>query len=520
VALALFAVAVAVVAGRGAATLSRAAPTGVAPTGTAILIRVLAALSLSAIYEPGEWVSTLVLVGVLLAERSAATLARVAVPYVANLPGVTVRNRWVVEPRWLFAVNTAGLLGYGALCVGGVSDGPFFVLGLALLAATGAVLVDGTLRVLSRYRAERRLRPALEAYAPRFLVYWQAPAGSDQLAMWLPYLERLGQRFVIVLRNPATFAEVAALTSRPLVVVRYGSELDGVVVGSMRTVFYVNTSPKNDDLLRFLDLCHIQLNHGDSDKATSYRRLFRVYDKNFVAGQAAIDRFANHGVLVPREAFEIVGRPQVEDIATVDGPPAEGRQVVLYAPTWFGFLSDSHYSSLPWGVRIVETLLQRGRTVVFRPHPWTSRSAELRAYAAQICTLLRLDQERTGRAHVFGSVAESELSLVDCFNAADALVTDVSSVVSDFLFSAKPFAVTATQPSAGPEEFAKDCPLAAAGYVLPVASLDADLDGVLDLLLGDDPKAALRRGLRTAYLGPFCTEGYADHFVEVARRYV
>jgi hypothetical protein len=338
--------------------------------------------------------------------------------------------------------------------------------------------------------------------------------------MWLPYLERLGPPFIVVLRNPDTFAETVALTSRPVVVLRYGSELDAVVVGSLRTAFYVNTSPKNNDLLRFLDLCHIQLNHGDSDKATSYRRLFRLYDKNFVAGQAAIDRFANHGVAVPREAFEIVGRPQVEGIATADPGRDRGQQVVLYAPTWFGFLSDSRYSSLAWGVQIVDALLRRGCTVIFRPHPWTSRSAELRAYAGQIVGVLRADRERTGRQHLFGAAAESDLSLVHCFNAADALVTDVSSIVSDFLFSEKPFVVTQTEPCTGTRGLADDVPLAAAGYVLPVPIADADLDAVLHLLLVDDPKEPVRRQLRSYYLGPFGTEGYADHFVEVARSYV
>lgn len=49
-------------------------------------------------------------------------------------------------------------------------------------------------------------------------------------------------------------------------------------MSGVRTAFYVNTSPRNDHMLGFLDLNHIQLNHGDSDKAPSYRRAFRVFD--------------------------------------------------------------------------------------------------------------------------------------------------------------------------------------------------------------------------------------------------
>jgi CDP-glycerol:poly(glycerophosphate) glycerophosphotransferase len=336
--------------------------------------------------------------------------------------------------------------------------------------------------------------------------------------MWLPYLSRLQRSYIVVLRTPDTFSETVALTSVPVLVRRYVQELDVLIIPSLKTVFFVNTAPRNVHMLQYLGINQIQLNHGDSDKAPSYRRIFRMYDKNFVAGQAAIDRFTNNGVFVPREAFEIVGRPQVETVE-IEKDPIATRELkrVLYAPTWYGYLEDSRYSSLPIGTQIVQALVDRGCVVVFRPHPWIRRTPALMAAARRIESLLSADAVATGRPHVLGSAASAG-SILDTFNQVDALISDVSSVIPDFLFSEKPFAITSMVSGVGREEFLADFPIARAGYVL---SRDlANLGPVLDDLLVNDPAAELRRKVKTYYLGDFPADNYAEGFLAVARRYV
>lgn len=505
---------------RGGTVLRRAMPNAIGPTATAIMVRIFVVLGVGALSgATAAWPPILILGLTLLAERWVASIARVAVPYAENLPGVRVRNEPVLAPKWIFAVNSGGVI---VFCVAVAVRAPrwfLVLLVIAVLLVSAVSVVDATLRILIRYRGERLLPHALSYYGPTFYVYWYAPTRSGQLAMWLPYLERLDRPFVIVVRNPATFNEITSITTRPVLVRRYRSELDALLVPSVRTVFFVNTSPRNADMLQFLELNQIQLNHGDSDKATSYRRLFREYDKNFVAGQAAIDRFANHGVRVPRDAFEIVGRPQVEGIAVADRPiSARPTKVVLYAPTWFGYLADSHYSSLPIGYEIVSELIERECVVIFRPHPWSARNLALSRQIDRIDDLLHRDRDGNDRPHVFGKTAQVDLSLVDCFNGADALVSDVSSVVPDFLYSEKPFAVTVMQPDASDDDVIKEFPLAAGGYLI---SRDApSRDTVFDDLLLHDPRAATRRELKKYYLGDFDTTNYADAFVDVARRYV
>jgi CDP-glycerol glycerophosphotransferase (TagB/SpsB family) len=256
----------------------------------------------------------------------------------------------------------------------------------------------------------------------------------------------------------------------------------------------------------------IQLNHGDSDKPASASRQFRAYDRNLVAGQAAVDRFAHYGVEMPRELVRIVGRPQVEAVERPAQAPQDAL-TVLYAPTWAGYFTDSNLSSLPYGADMVQDLLDRGCTIVFRPHAFTSRSPELQTQADRIRALLAEDSSATGRAHLYGPAAETEMTVVECFNASDAMVADVSSIVSDYLYSEKPFAMaSAGMPRA---EFTAAYPVSQAAYVV-----DPDrtsFHAAFDAMFGDDPLRAERAGLRRYYLGDFPAEGYSDVFVQALR---
>ncbi|HKN42767.1 MAG TPA: hypothetical protein VJW23_02500, partial [Propionibacteriaceae bacterium] len=119
----------------------------------------------------------------------------------------------------------------------------------------------------------------------------------------------------------------------------------------------------------------------------------------------------------------------------------------------------------------------------------------------------------TGRAHLWGVAAEKERSILDCINDSDAMVSDVSSVVSDYLFSSKPFAMIAVP--AAPDDFVVEYPVARGSYVVR-ADL-ADLDGQLENMLGPDPLAGQRADIRADYLGDFPPDNYAAAFVDAVR---
>src|SRR5690606_25360489 len=181
-------------------------------------------------------------------------------------------------------------------------------------------------------------------------------------------------------------------------------------------------------------LTHVQLYHGDSDKAVTASPVNALYDRIFVAGRAAIDRFARYGVRIPAEKFRVVGRPQVASVRPAAGAIHDvAEPVVLYAPTWRGGHADTRHCSLPIGETIVRALLAQGATVILRPHPYLYRDRRSAATLRRLTDLLAAERHRTGRPHQV-----STGSLVEDINASDAMICDVSAVASDYLASGKP----------------------------------------------------------------------------------
>ncbi|MFF3907046.1 hypothetical protein ACFYZJ_13855, partial [Streptomyces sp. NPDC001848] len=94
-----------------------------------------------------------------------------------------------------------------------------------------------------------------------------------------------------------------------------------------------------------------------------------------------------------------------------------------------------------------------------------------------------------------------EPRLYDCFNVSDAMVSDISSVVSDFIASGKPYAVTDSA-ELGVEEFKLQNTAVRAAVILSNSARELDelLAAVRDPEA--DPLAADRQELRHYLLGP------------------
>lgn len=380
----------------------------------------------------------------------------------------------------------------------------------SVLFLVGAFYVVRRIVRRSVYRERTRVR--IEDIGARFAIHISGPPDSSyQLSTWLPLFAQLGERYIIMVREESLYAEICELTDQPVVYASSLSAMDDVLATGIGTVFYVNNAASNTHLVRRVQLHHVQLLHGDSDKPSSRNPVSAMYDELFVAGEAAIDRYWDHDILIAREKFRIVGRPQVGDIS---GPlPVTGPRTVLYAPTWNGFFNDANYSSLPYGAEIVQALLDQGATVIFREHPYTNKASELAHKVSDIHELLTADAAATGRQHRFGPAMFEEMTLVDCFNASDAAVTDISAVPIDYLFSAKPIAIMEMRPDILVRVEGRPT-LAAASYM---AQPEDDIDAWIARLLADADLSAEREAAREYYLGPFDHVGYAEHFVDALR---
>jgi hypothetical protein len=175
------------------------------------------------------------------------------------------------------------------------------------------------------------------------------------------------------------------------------------------------------------------------------------------------------------EQIREVGRPQLADIAR--RAPSVGQDVerpftVLYAPTWEGFYASWSYSSLlHMGERIVSGLMAMdGVRVLVKPHPASGSVDKAYGQAAKRVTSA---VRAAGGPH---RVVDGVTGLYEAFNEADLLVTDVSSVVTDFLWSGKPYVMT--NPTGLPEDdYRREFPSSAGAAIWgsDLATMDADV---------------------------------------------
>jgi len=472
--------------------------------------------------EPGwVWCATGLAMLSVLVEGSLSLAATKTQQVAVNLPGVPT----VPGPPLPFGVpawaSLAVALAGGILATLAAPGWVYLVAVLVLVLPAVALGLHVVRANVAATRAATGLRAALEAYRPAFVVYYAAVHGARyQLGMWLPYLDRLDKPYIVVTRNPTTLPAITALTDAPVIVPRTKGSvggLDSIVVDSLKAAFYVQGSAMNSYLQRYRQLVHCWLNHGDSDKVANYAARHVTFDKVFVSGQQGVERYAAHGVTIPASQFAVVGRPQVERIEVHDEPlPPDAPRTVLYAPTWRGGRPATNYSSLRLGDTIVAGLLAHGATVVFRPHPLSYTETEDTAVVQRIQEMLRADREATGRAHLWGPAAETERDIPDCINATDALVTDVSSVASDYLASGKPIAMVAIK--AKGRGFRNRFPMARVSYVIEKDM--STLDSALTDLLGDDPLAEQRRAYRRHCLGDHLGAAAPEEFLRVANRII
>lgn len=387
----------------------------------------------------------------------------------------------------------------------------FGLLAVLLIAVAGVLLLRARRVLASAATAEQQLVDDINREGPTALVYITAGTGQGRhlLSPWLPTLEALPDGCLIVVREASHLATLEA-TSLRVVYAPTSRNLERAIVPSLRVAFFLGNSAKNIDLQRYPNLRHVFLGHGDSDKSPSANPMARVYDQIWVAGQAAIDRYAAAGVDLPADRFVIVGRPQVEQLRR--GPLGQQPPTVLYAPTFEGYLDETNYTSLEtMGPEIVRRLLAHRPAVriCFRPHPSTGLLRPgMRAARIEVDRLL----SESGGDHL-GSHTQVGRPLQEAFDAADVLIADVSGVASDFLWTLRP--IIAGNPRAlTAEEFARRYPSQSANYLLTAPE---QIDQIIDLALGDDPGLPGRTAIAGYVLGEH-PDGPTATFIAATRR--
>lgn len=360
-------------------------------------------------------------------------------------------------------------------------------------------------RILHRKRELEQLKADHLQSPPEVVVFI---AGNKQAAyqinQWVPVLERLPFRVAILSRNLG-ITEGIVPTRIPIVFARTHSEIEWFLSHGPRTVLYPANPVDNARPLRQFQLNHFFINHGESDKLVNQSKLLMAYDKLLVGGPLAERRLREAGLPLRPGQVVHVGRPQTEIfLKPVDR--VSGVKKILYAPTWEGFGENVNYSSVTeLGLELCRRLLAANRYELrFKPHPFTGmRSARTRDALRALTRMLT-------EANV--PILSANDSLYDAMNWSDVLITDVSSVLNDYLATNKPIILCNVQ-RLSEDDLRREYPSSRAAYVLAAG---ADPLPLLELIGSEDPKRADREQVRRESLGDF-EETALERFTAVIR---
>ena len=254
------------------------------------------------------------------------------------------------------------------------------------------------------------------------------------LKLWLEYVQTVDPAAIIAIRSRPLFDRLSkTYPELNAVYVRSGIEAEWLVSSCPQLVgvLYVSNTGNAVHFLRFNHLRHVFLGHGDSEKAASCHKFFRAYDEVWTAGRAHIDRFRNSGMAHDSIRFRVVGRPTLRGL--LGSESAVGRDAFLYLPTWEGFQVEQEYTSLQMaGTFIPQVAGLTGLRALVKVHPWAGkRMPALNQVERELQTL-------TPAAGATIEVIERALPAADFMDDAAFLISDISSVVSDYLPTGRP----------------------------------------------------------------------------------
>lgn len=213
--------------------------------------------------------------------------------------------------------------------------------------------------MLLNFKGSRRApNLACRVFCSDFRVVFHAGDNNSNNALshigiWYPYFEESRVKFVILVRKLETFELIIEKYPQANVVFaitrREVNEFFNAF-SSIKACFYPSNTGNSMSLLDKTQIKHIFIGHGDSDKTSSAHKFFRVYDENWIAGDAHRDRFLNAGFSLNGLRFVKVGRPTIKEVleeTALDWRERFGGELkLLYLPTWEGLYNEHDYSSL------------------------------------------------------------------------------------------------------------------------------------------------------------------------------
>jgi hypothetical protein len=323
------------------------------------------------------------------------------------------------------------------------------------------------------------------------------PRKLYQLKQWLPVLERLDREHpvTIITRNRKTFD--ALETSLHTVCAPAFPDLVQLYESSdFKVAVYVNNSVHNFHSLMQRHVLHVHVNHGESDKVCMVSNQVKAYDRVFIAGEAARRRHRAALMEFDESTLVPVGRPQL-DLRPAPILPPSTQRTILYAPTWEGENASNNYTSVDvFGPAIVEKALAVPDTrVVYKPHPRVAVSP-LPGIAAAHREIVR----KLARDHAQSNIVLEAGDILAVFPGCDLMITDVSSVGLDFLYTRQHQPMFIADRYDDRERLHTDAPISRCSDVIDSATIGA-LTSILAARLDHDEYRDARAAVRELYFG-------------------
>ena len=308
------------------------------------------------------------------------------------------------------------------------------------------------------------------------------PSKIYQIAQWLPVFEKAPThlRPIIVTRHAATTEELQKITTLTVIHARtYDLLMQLLELSHFKALIYVNNSYQNFQTLAYQRAVHIHVNHGESDKISMVSNQSKAYDKVFVAGAAAKDRYLSAVAWVDEKKLIPIGRPQL-DLETTPLLEKSSLKTITYAPTWEGEDEANNYTSMDcYGIAIIDAALKQNNCrVIYKPHPRILDSKDPLINNAHKYITQQLSR------------GEHEILLtgdvLSVLKDTDLLISDISSVTLDYLYLRPSGAIFLTDRRSDRELLIADSPVAKAAYIIEFSTVGALAQSIEKVLERDE----------------------------------
>jgi hypothetical protein len=209
-----------------------------------------------------------------------------------------------------------------------------------------------------------------------YVVYYGEKNSESHYDMWNPVFSENPNSYISITRFTATWWEI---NEEPNVYpISSINQIEPLFarMPNLKAVFYPANNGVNMQAIRNNNLTHVFLGHGDSNKASSANKVFRLYDEVWVAGQAHLDRFKRVPGDYSALKFKVVGQPWMKDwLNALPDYAVEERTAWGYFPTWRGYYKNTNYSSLDLAKGIADAALEclsKDSIGFLKLHPWSS----------------------------------------------------------------------------------------------------------------------------------------------------